>query len=77
MDDRVTKNLDLLREAESGKLDDLSCPQCQNAAVSVSFSNTSSYSGYVVWFRCSACNFWTSAQGAVKPKYWSDQRMLG
>jgi transposase-like protein len=74
MDDRVEKQLELLREAVSGKLDSLSCPGCHGRTVSVRLSKPSNDR---VWFQCSSCEFHFSAQSQERPAYFPEERPWG
>jgi hypothetical protein len=72
--ERLTPLIDLLHEAEGGRLDQLKCPECRNTSVSVWFTNPSEGS-YRTWLICGNCNFDLRAQNAGRPKHFSDQRL--
>ena len=72
-DERISKHLSLLNEAEEGRFENLECPICHHAAVSVWFTHPAA-DIYRTWFLCANCNFCTRAQNADKPRFFSESR---
>src|SRR2546427_12972592 len=73
-DERLSSQLRLLNEAAAGHLDDLECPKCRHAAVSVWFTHPAS-DVYRTWFICADCDFHTRAQNTAKPSFFSEARV--
>lgn|GEM_PF-2566511 len=73
-DEELALQLRLLNEADAGRLDDLECPECRHAAVSVWFSHPAA-EVYRTWFICASCDFHTRAQNTEKPRFFSDERV--
>jgi hypothetical protein len=73
-DERLTLQLRLLNEAAAGRLDELECPKCRQAAVSVWFTHPAA-DFYRTWFICMNCDFHTRAQNAEKPPFFSEDRV--
>ncbi len=69
----LTACLALLDLAETGKLDDLPCPQCKEASVSV-WTARPSQDEYRTWFSCQKCNFHTRVHNTGRPSYYSEDR---
>lgn len=72
-DRRLKLTLQLARDAESGKLDQLECPQCCKLTVSVWFSNPVQ-GEFRTWFLCTECNFYSRAHNSGRPKFFSTER---
>jgi ribosomal protein S27E len=72
--DELSLQLRLLKEANAGHLDDLECPKCRHAAVSVWFSHPAA-EVYRTWFICGNCDFHTRAQNTERPGFFSDERV--
>ena len=73
-DEALSLQLHLLSEAAAGHLEDLGCPKCRNAAVSVWFTHPAA-DVYRTWFICSDCDFHSRAQMAEKPAFFSEDRV--
>jgi hypothetical protein len=58
----------LLEAANTGKLDNLHCPNCHANAVSVWFTRRTD-NDYWTWFFCDRCDFEMRAQGSRPPHY--------
>ena len=71
-DERVAMHVDLVRAAENGRFDHLSCPGCRQPAVSAWFTHPAE-DVYRTWFFCTACKFHTRVIGQ-KPRYYSEER---
>jgi transcription elongation factor Elf1 len=69
----VTAQLRLLQAASEGKLDGLTCPNCEEATVSVYFTHPAPKE-YRTWFVCGNCDFSTRAQNSEMPEYYSTER---
>ncbi len=69
----VDAKLDLLQAAASGQVEDLPCPQCQKARVSVWFTHPEPKE-YRTWFTCEACGLEMRAQNTGKPAHYSKKR---
>lgn len=65
--------LALVQAASQGKLDDLSCPQCECQTVSVYFTRPTS-AEYHTWFKCTNCDFSMRAQNSAKPEFYTPDR---
>jgi hypothetical protein len=72
--DRVSKFVRLLKEADAGKFERLECPKCEHLAVAVWFTHPAP-DEYRIWFKCTDCDFHTRAQLAEKPHYFSESRI--
>lgn|SRR6267142_233163 len=72
--DELSLQLRLLNEADAGRLDDLECPKCRHATVSVWFSHPAAEI-YRTWFICVNCDFHTRAQNTERPRFFSDERV--
>jgi hypothetical protein len=70
----ITTRLDLLEALESGMLDSIQCPQCQEHSVSVWFTNPLE-DEYRTWFVCTTCAFLMRTQNSVRPKHFSLDRV--
>jgi len=70
----LSSQLHLLQEAAMGRLDNLECPNCRRAAVSVWFSHPVA-DAYRTWFICADCDFHTRAQNTERPQFFSDDRV--
>jgi hypothetical protein len=66
--------IELLKEADSGNLDNLECPKCRRRAVSAWFTNPQP-EAYRTWLICNDCDFWTHAINASRPRFFSDSRV--
>jgi hypothetical protein len=64
----------LVKESASGHLDNLDCPSCRRASVSVSFSCPAPEI-YRTWFVCADCDFRTRVQNTTKPIFFSEDRV--
>ena len=73
-DDRLSLQLRLLNEAAAGHLDDLQCPNCRQAAISVWFTHPAA-DVYRTWFICFNCDFHSRAQNTEKPLFFSEHRV--
>jgi hypothetical protein len=67
--------IDLLRKAEQGQLENLVCPQCGWLEVSVWFSHPAD-DLFRTWFLCSHCAFHFRAQNGGRPTFFSEDRIL-
>ena len=72
-DELASLQLRLLREAETGHLDDLECPKCLQATVSVWFSRPAA-DAYRTWVICTSCDFRFRAQNSKRPLHFSEGR---
>lgn len=70
---RIKAYVSLTTEAENGHLDALECPVCHRDAVSVWFSNPAPRV-FRVWFMCRECTFYSEAQPANQPRFYSQSR---
>lgn len=68
----VQSHLALLHAAGGGQLDQLTCPRCQEPAMSVWFTHSGARD-YFTWFTCAACGYETRAQGE-RPAYYVAER---
>ena len=73
-EDAVERHVRLTHEAHAGQLEDLECPECSLAAVSVWFTHPAP-DVYRTWFLCANCKFHTRAQNAEKPQFFSEERV--
>ena len=64
----------LLNDAAAGRFEQLACPKCHNATVSVWFTNPAK-DEFRTWFLCSNCSFHTRAQNSVKPAHFCTYRV--
>ena len=71
---RLTVQLALLEEAEKGNLDDLRCPACDKASVSVWYTNPNT-GVYRVWFMCESCDYELRVQCSSCPPHFSQERI--
>ncbi len=72
--EELSLQLRLLKGANAGRLDDLECPKCRLAAVSVWFTHPVA-DVYRTWFICVNCDFHTRAQNTEKPRFFSEDRV--
>src|SRR5215469_4586224 len=72
-DDRLSSQLDLLRQTAEGNLDDLLCPTCGTERVSVWFTQPAP-NEYRTWFLCGNCDFHTRVHNLGKPTHFADSR---
>jgi hypothetical protein len=70
----LSKQMHLLQEAAIGRLNNLECPNCRHAAVSVWFSRPAA-DMYRTWFICADCDFRTRAQNTERPPFFSNDRV--
>jgi hypothetical protein len=68
----LAERLALLHEAETGRLEGLSCPRCGAHSVSVSFTRRAE-NDYWTWFTCNHCDFEMRAQGS-RPAHYTPER---
>jgi hypothetical protein len=73
-DERLTSQLRLLNEAAAGRIEDLECPNCGHAAVSVWFTHPAA-DMYRTWFICADCDFHARAQNTIRPSFFSEDRV--
>jgi hypothetical protein len=73
-DERLSLQVRLLSEAATGHLDNLECPSCRQAAVSVWFTHPAA-DMYRTWFICADCDFHTRAQNTERPTFFSEDRV--
>jgi len=73
---RLVLQLRLLEDAAIGRLDNLDCPNCRHAAVSVWFTRPAADS-YRTWFICADCDFHTRVQNTNRPHSFSQERVNG
>lgn len=73
-EERLSAQLRLLNEATAGHLEDLECPKCRQAAVSVWFTHPAADT-YRTWFICANCDFNTRVQNTEKPMFFSQDRV--
>jgi hypothetical protein len=64
----------LIAALHTGKLDDIECPRCQRAAMSVRFSRPSQ-DVYRLWFLCCSCQYTVRVQCAARPPCFSADRV--
>jgi hypothetical protein len=69
----VAERLELLRAANEGKLDGLTCPRCAKPCVSAWFSHPNERE-YRTWFICDHCGFEMRAQNTGRPPHYSKER---
>jgi hypothetical protein len=67
-------HIKLLKEVDSGNLDNLECPVCRRHAVSAWFTNPEPET-YRTWLICADCDFWSHAINSGKPSYFSESRV--
>jgi transposase-like protein len=70
----LSTHLQLLQEAAVGRLENLECPSCKQATVSVWFSHPAADT-YRTWFICAACDFHSRAQNTERPAFFSEDRV--
>lgn len=73
-DIRISDITRLANEAAAGRLEELVCPSCGYAAVSVWFTNPAP-DVYRTWFICTNCEFHTRAQLKERPTHFSESRV--
>ena len=73
-DERLSLHVRLLGEAAAGHLDNLECPTCRKAAVSVWFTHPSE-DEYRTWFICDDCGFHTRTQNTERPQFFTEDRV--
>lgn len=73
-DKALLSQLRLLDEAATGHLEELECPNCHQAAVSVWFTHPAADT-YRTWFICADCDFHTRAQNTDRPRFFSEDRV--
>jgi len=66
--------IDLLKEVDSGNLDNLQCPQCRHRALSTWFTNPGP-EAYRTWLVCAECDFWCHSINSAKPSSFSESRV--
>jgi hypothetical protein len=65
--------LNLLNAARAGKLENLACPKCGRATVSIWFTQPVK-NQFRTWFVCENCDYEFSAQNSGLPPYYSVMR---
>lgn len=75
-DGRVSPQLLLMMEVETGNLDDLLCPSCLRDAVWERFTQPPE-NGYRTWSVCTNCDFYFRVQNTAAPKFFSEERRRG
>lgn len=73
-DEKLSLQLHLLNEAAAGHFDDLECPQCRQAGVSVWFTHPAA-DIYRTWFICVNCDFHSRTQNTERPRFFSEDRV--
>jgi hypothetical protein len=73
-DESLKVQLRLLGKAAAGQIEDLECPSCGHAAVSVWFTHPAA-DVYRTWFICADCDFHTRAQDTSRPSFFSEARI--
>jgi predicted RNA-binding Zn-ribbon protein involved in translation (DUF1610 family) len=73
-DSTVAERVRLMKEADAGKFEELECPKCGQAAVSVWFTHPAA-DEYRTWFICAGCGFHTRAHLSEKPANFSESRI--
>ena len=71
--ERALLQVRLLQEAVTGRLDNLECPKCHHATVSVWFTHPAA-DAYRTWVICTNCDFRFRAQNADRPPHFSEDR---
>ena len=69
----LSARLALLQAANEGRLENLRCPQCGEAAVSVWFAHPA-VNVYRTWFVCDRCSFEMCAENSGPPVHYSAER---
>ena len=69
----VAERLELLRAADEGMLEGLTCPRCAKPCVDVWFTHPNERE-YRTWFLCGHCAFEMRAQNAGRPPHYSKER---
>jgi hypothetical protein len=64
----------LLKEVDSGNLDNLECPKCRRRAVSAWFTNPAP-EAYRTWLICAECDFGSHLINSTKPSFFSESRV--
>ena len=72
--ERLALHLNLLRESDAGRLDELECPECRLPAVSVWFTHPAA-DVYRTWFICANCDFYSRVQNTDEPLGFSEDRI--
>lgn len=72
--ERVAHLVDLLKQAEEGKLDGLECPDCHNQSVSIWFTQPAE-DEYRTWLVCSRCSFRERVHNSARPTHFSLSRI--
>ena len=70
----LSLQIQLLKEVDSGKLDNLECPKCLHRTVSAWFTNPDA-DAYRTWLICADCDFWTHAIDKARPPSFSESRV--
>jgi hypothetical protein len=71
---RLASQIELLKQIDSGNLDDLECPKCRHCTVSAWFTNPEP-EAYRTWLICTDCDFWSHVINMVKPPSFSESRV--
>jgi hypothetical protein len=71
---QLALQIELLKEVDSGNLDNLECPKCRNRAVSAWFTNPAP-EAYRTWVICAECDFWSHVINATRPSSFSESRI--
>src|SRR5258708_1984547 len=69
----IQERIRLLEAVDSGKLDELICPQCGEAAVFAWFSRSPA-GRYFTWCLLDSCDFEVRAQNTAEPRHYSKER---
>lgn len=70
----LNRRMALLKAAAAGKLDELPCPECGRASVTVRFTNPAR-GEFRTWFLCRSCGLRFRAQASGRPPYFDRARL--
>jgi len=73
-EENLEAHMRLLQEAVLGRFDNLDCPSCRVATVSVWFSHPGQ-DEYRTWFLCGNCDFHTRVQNSARPAKFTEDRL--
>ncbi len=73
-DDRINRQLTLVKQAALGQFENLECPDCRHPSVSVWFTHPQP-DEYRTWFVCAACKFHTRAHNSARPAHFTEDRV--
>ena len=70
----LARQMEMLSALQTGILDEIACPECNLAAVSVSFTRPADHV-FRTWFVCSNCGFECRVHNAERPHHFHEERI--